>query len=92
MSKRKTIKIRKFLGATISDIKFFIIPHLRKSPDKIVLRVGTNDAPHATPEEMFNVIGDLKLFIQKYAPEAEIVISMPMLRVDKANANDINKR
>ena len=91
MSKRKTIKIRTYPGAAIGDMKFFIIPHLRKSPDKIVLHVGTNDAPHATPEEMFNAIKDLISFIQKYAPESKIIISTSVLRVVKANANDINK-
>ena len=73
-------------------MKFFIIPHLRKCPDKIVLHVGTNNAPHATPEEMFDAIEDLKSFMQKYAPESKIIISMPVLQVDKANANDINRR
>ena len=92
MSKRETIKIRTFPGATIGDMKFFIISHLRKSPDKIVLRVGTNDVPHATPKEMFNAIKDLKSFIQKYAPELKIIISTPVLRVDKASGNGINKR
>ena len=73
-------------------MKFFIIPHLRKNPDKIVPHVGTNDAPHATLKEMLNAIKDLKSFIQKYAPESKIIISTPVLRVDKANANDINIR
>ena len=41
---------------------------------------------------MFNAIEDLKSFIQKYAPESKIIISTPVLRVDKANANDINRR
>ena len=72
-------------------MKFFIIPHLRKNPDKIVPHVGTNDAPHATLKEMLNAIKDLKSFIQKYAPESKIIISTPVLRVDKANANDIKK-
>ena len=92
MSKRKTIKVRTFPGATIGDIKFFVVPHLRKNPDKIVLHVGTNDAPHVTTKEMFNAIIDLKSFIQKYASESKIMISTPVLRVDKANASDINKR
>ena len=92
MSKRKTIKVRTFPGANISDIKFFIIPHLRKNPDKIVLHVGTNDALHATTKEMFNALKNLKSFIQKYAPESKIIISTPVLRVGKANANEINKR
>ena len=68
MSKRKSIKVRTFPGATIGDTKFFIIPHLRKSPDKIVLHVGTNDAPHVTLKELFNAIKDLESSIQKYAP------------------------
>ena len=92
MSERKTIKVRTFPVATIGDIKFFKIPDLRKNPDKIVFDVGTNDASHTTPKEMFNAIKDLKSFIQKYAPESKIIISTPVLRVDKANANDINKR
>ena len=92
MSKWKAIKVRTFPSATTGDIKFFVIPHLRKNPDKIVLHIGTNDAPHATPKEMFNAIIDLKSFIQKYAPESKIIISTPVLRVDKANADDINKR
>ena len=91
MSKRKTIKVRTFPGATIGDIKFFVVPHLRKNPDKIVLHVGTIDAPHATPKEMFNAIKDLKSFIEKYAPESKIIISTPVLQVDKTNANDTNK-
>ena len=82
MSKRKTIKIRTFPGATIGDMKFFIMLHLRKSSDKIVLPIGTN-VPHATPKEVFNAIKDLKSFTQKYAPESKIIISMPVLGVDK---------
>ena len=49
MSKQKNIKIRRFPGATIGYIKFFIIPHLRKIPCKIVFYVDTNDAPYAAP-------------------------------------------
>ena len=70
MSQQKTIKIRIFSGATTGDMKFFLIPHLRKIPDKIVLHVGINDAPNATPQEMFNAIKDLKSFIQKSTPES----------------------
>ena len=40
-------------GATIGDMKFFYFY------DKIVLHVRTNDAPRATPQEMFNAIKDL---------------------------------
>ena len=40
---------------------------------------------------MFNAIKDLKSFIQKYDPDSKITISTPVLRVDKANANDNKK-
>ena len=86
MSKRKSIKIRTFPDPTIADIimlKFFIMLHLRKSPDKKVLPTGTNDVPHATPKEVFNAVKDVKSFIQKYAPESKIIISKPVLGVDK---------
>ena len=85
VSKRKTIKIRIFPGATAGDMKFFMIPHLRKSPDKIFLHFGPNDAP----QEMFNAIKCLKLFMpkkqKKNTPESKKIISTPVLRVDKAS-------
>ena len=40
---------------------------------------------------MFHEIQSLRNFILKYLPSARITISTPVLRVDKANANDINK-
>ena len=78
MPKQKAKKIGTFPSATIGDMKFLIIPHLRKSPNKIVLLIGTNDDPHATLQEMFNAIKNLKSFIQKYAPESKIIISTPV--------------
>ena len=65
---------------------------MRKSPDKIVLHVQTNDVPHATPQDIFSAIKYLKSFIQKYDPESKIIVSMSVLQVDKTNVNDINKR
>ena len=50
--------------------------HLRKNHDKIFLQVRTNDEPHATPQEMFKAIKDLKSFIQKSAPEFKIITSV----------------
>ena len=58
------MKIRKFPDSIIGNMKLFIIPHLRKSPGKIVVHVGTDDVPHA---KLFNTFKDPKSFIQKYA-------------------------
>ena len=64
MFTRKTIKVRTFPGVTIGDIKFFVVLHLRR----IVLRVGTNDAPHATPKEMLNAIKRPEILHTKVRP------------------------
>ena len=72
-------------------MKFFIVPHLKKKPDNAIIHVGTNNAPHSSSYEMFHEIQSLRNFIFKYLPSARITILTPVLRVDKANANDINK-
>ena len=40
---------------------------------------------------MFHEIQSLRNVILKYLPSARIIIWTPVLRVDKANANDIDK-
>ena len=40
---------------------------------------------------MFHEMQILRNFILKYLPSSRATISTPVLRVDKANANDINK-
>ena len=92
MSRRKTIKVRTFPGATINDMKFFVVPLLKKKPDKVIIHVGTNDAPHFIPDEMFKNMKELRLLIQKLVPSAKIIISSPVIRVDKANSDINNKK
>ena len=85
------IKVRTFPGATIQDMKFFVVPHLKKKPDHIIIHVGTNNVFPSSSYEFFQEMQSLRNFILKYLPSARITISKPVLRVDKANANDINK-
>ena len=47
--------------------------------------------PPSSSCEMFHEIQSLRNFILKYSPSARIVISTPVLRVDKVNGNHINK-
>ena len=42
MSQKRLIKVRTFHGATIEDMKFFVVPYLKKKPDNIIIHVGTN--------------------------------------------------
>ena len=41
MSRRKTIKVRTFPGATKNNMKFFAVLLLKKKPDKVIIHVGT---------------------------------------------------
>ena len=91
LSQKRLIKVRNFPSATIQDMRFFVVPHLKKKPDNIIIHVGTNNTPHSGSYEMFHEIQILRNFILKYLPSSRATISTPVLRVDKANANDINK-
>ena len=67
-------------------MKFFSVPLLKKKPEKVVIHVGTNDASHSAPYEMF--IG----MIQKIIPSAKRIILSPDLPVDKAHSDIDNKK
>ena len=66
------------------------MPLLRKRPDKIILHVGTNDAPHIKADEMLEEVGKLKSFILEMLPSVKIILSAPTIRVDKHNSNENN--
>ena len=69
---------------------YYLVPLLRKRPDKIILHVGTNDAPHMKADEMLEELGKLKSLICEMLPSVKIVLSAPTIRVDKHNANENN--
>ena len=88
MSFRRNIKVRFFPGARIQDMYYYLVPLLRKRPDKIILHVGTNDAPHMKTDEMLEELGKLKSLIWEMLPSVKIVLSAPTIRVDKHNINE----
>ena len=92
MSQKRLIKVRTFPGATVQAMRFFVVTHLKKKPDKIIICNGTNN--NAIPSSLFEILHEtkgLRNFILKYVPSARITISTPVLCVDEANTNDINK-
>ena len=90
LCKKGTIKVRCFLGAKFEDIYHYAIPLINKKPDRIVLLMGTNNAPYCTPEKMVDQILGLKNFILQKLPTCEIIISTPTLRTDNTTANNRN--
>ena len=90
LCKRGTIKVRCFPGAKFDDFQHDAIPLINKKPDRIVLHMGTNNAPYCTPEKMADQILGLKNFILQKLPTCEIIISTPTLRTDNITANKRN--
>ena len=43
ISKNYCVNVRAFPGATTYDLKDYIKPLLKKSPDNVILRIGTNN-------------------------------------------------
>ena len=85
------IKVHSFPAARIQDMYYYLVPLLRKRPDKIILHVGTNDAPHMKADEMLEELGNLgKSLNWEMLSSVKIVLSAPTIRVDKHNANENN--
>ena len=85
LCKKGTIKVRCFPGATFDDFFHYAFPLITKKPDRIVLHMGTNNAPYCTPEKMANQILGLKNFILQKLPTCEIIICTPTLRNKRNN-------
>ena len=90
MSFRRNIKVRFFPGARIQDMYYYLVPLLRKRPDKIILHVGTNDAPHIKADEILEELGKLKSSIWEMLLSVKIILSVPTIRLHKHNANENN--
>ena len=69
---------------------YYLVPLLRKQPDKIILHVGTNDAPNMKTDEMLEELGKLKSLIWEMLPSIGIVLSTATIRADKHNVNENN--
>ena len=69
---------------------YYLVPLLRERPDKIILHVGINDAPHIKADEMLEELGKLKSLIWEMLPSVKIILSAPTIRMDKPNANKNN--
>ena len=62
----------------------YLVPLLRKQPDKIILHVGTNDARHIKTDEMKEKSGKLKSLIWEMLPSVKIILSASTIMRQKA--------
>ena len=63
-----------------------------KQPQRIMLHIGTNDAPFLTSENMFKELKELRNFILNFLRNVKLIFSTPVIRTDKSNANENNKQ
>ena len=86
MSHGRSLKVRYFRGVRIADMKHhYSVPLLMKQPKRMILYVGTNDAPFLTPESMFKELKELREIILKFLPV--VIFLTPAIGTDKLNAN-----
>ena len=85
--------VKAFPGATVSDMRSYIKPTIDKSPDQILLHIGTNDLKHCEPSTVADNIVDLVSEIEANC-NAEIILSELMTRRDSFNSDvkTVNKR
>ena len=86
LSNDRSVKVRKFPGTTADNLRHHALPIIRKQPKYLIINAGTNDAVKFTSRNILNKLLQLKSFIQKNLPDAEITISSPKLRSDNGKA------
>ena len=92
MSHRRSLKVRYFPAARIADMKHYSVPLLMKQPQSIIMHIGTNDAPFLTSENMFKELKELRDFILKFLPDVKLISATLVIKKDKSNANENNKK
>ena len=86
LSNDRSVKVRKFPGATVDDLRHHALPIIRKQPKYLIIHAGTNNAVKLTTRDILNKLLQLKSFIQEKLPDVEIIVSTPTLRSDNGKA------
>ena len=93
LSRNKKIKVRFFPGAKTEDLQYHLISYLKKKPDNIIIHIGTNDSPYKSEDLIYEEFLNVKQIIHKHHPDCKnIVLSSPIIRTDKQEANNILKK
>ena len=96
VSSKRVVKVRKFSGATTDDMYHYLMPLIQKQPDNVILHVGTNDASSCNSSEIVNNRLKLRSFISQKLPNANIILSKPIMRSDtaagKITIEEVNKQ
>ena len=80
------VKVYNFRGATVDNMKHYIIPLLSEEPSFLIIHTGTNDAPYLTSLKISDNLLMPKYFINDNLPNCKVVISTPTLHTDDGKA------
>ena len=71
-----------FPGATITDMEDLVKPLTRRTPDKMVLHVGTNDLRNCTPKVIADSVVHLVTQVKEDSPNTAIGVCAILVRGD----------
>ncbi|XP_028419222.1 uncharacterized protein LOC114544950 [Dendronephthya gigantea] len=74
--------VKLFPGATVTDMEDFVKPLTRRTPDKMILQVGTNDLSHCTPKVIADSIVNIVTQVKEDSPGTDVGISAILVRSD----------
>ena len=63
------------VGATVDDMKDFIKPILRKTPEKLILHIGTNDLRSTDLKVVANKVSNLVQTIYQQCADIKVIVS-----------------
>ena len=79
---RQNLSVKSFSGATVDDMSDFLIPTVRKHPDKLIIQAGTNDIRKSDPKTVADKLTDLAKQFKKDSGNTEVVMSSLVVRTD----------
>ena len=95
LSQKRLVKVRQFLGVTITDMYDHLKPQkpiLKRHSEFLFLHIGTNDALKYTPNEIVDKVLALRRFVATQNEKCKVTISTLTMRVDSSkNGNAIQK-
>ena len=86
-STKCNIQVKTFPGAKVSDMKHYIKPTLSRTPDCLIMHIGTNDLKNSSPSEISSSISSFGQEIRKEVPNTNLVISEVIIRNDDPSLN-----
>ena len=88
----KRSKFAFFPGVKAEDLQYRLISCLKKKPDNIIIRIGTNDSSYKSEDLIYKEFLNVKQIIHKHHPNCKNIVSSPTIRTYKQEANSILKR